>query len=83
MTLGYNQPLYILPFDHWGSFQTRMFGWKGALSPEQTAQIAVAKRVIYHGLLEAVAAGVAKGHTGILVDEPYGAAILRDATHSG
>jgi hypothetical protein len=43
MTLGYNQPLYILPFDHRGSFQTGMFGWKGALSPEQTAQIAAAK----------------------------------------
>jgi hypothetical protein len=37
MTLGHNQPLYILPFDHRGSFRTGMFGWKGALSPEQTA----------------------------------------------
>ena len=44
MTLGYNKPLYILPFDHRGSFQTGMFGWKGALSAEQTAQIAAAKR---------------------------------------
>jgi myo-inositol catabolism protein IolC len=83
MTLGYNQPLHILPFDHRGSFQTGMFGWKGALSPEQTAQIAAAKQVIYDGLKAAVAAGVAKAHAGILVDEQFGAAILRDAARSG
>jgi 5-dehydro-2-deoxygluconokinase len=83
MTLGYNQPLYILPFDHRGSFQTGMFGWKGALSPEQTAQIAAAKQVIYDGLKAAVAGGVAKKHAGILVDEQFGAAILRDAARSG
>jgi myo-inositol catabolism protein IolC len=83
MTLGYNQPLHILPFDHRGSFQTGMFGWKGALSPEQTAQIAAAKQVIYDGLKAAIAAGVAKEHAGILVDEQFGAAILRDAARSG
>jgi myo-inositol catabolism protein IolC len=83
MTLGYNQPLYILPFDHRGSFQTGTFGWKGALSPEQTAQIAAAKQVIYDGLKAAVAAGVPKDRAGILVDEQFGAAILRDAARSG
>jgi myo-inositol catabolism protein IolC len=83
MTLGYHKPLYILPFDHRGSFQTGMFGWKGALSPEQTAQIAAAKQVIYDGLKAAVAAGVAKERAGILVDEQFGAAILRDAATNG
>jgi myo-inositol catabolism protein IolC len=83
MTLGYNYPLYILPFDHRGSFQTGMFGWKGALRPEQTAQIAAARQVIYDGLKAAIAAGVTKEHAGILVDEQCGAAILRDAARSG
>jgi myo-inositol catabolism protein IolC len=83
MTVGYNKPLYILPFDHRGSFQTGMFGWKGTLTPEQTAQIAAAKQVIYDGLKAAVAGGVAKEHAGILVDEQFGAAILRDAARSG
>ena len=46
-TIGFDKPLYILPFDHRGSFQTKMFGWKGALTSNQTAQIAVAKQVIY------------------------------------
>jgi hypothetical protein len=43
-TLGYDQPLYILPFDHRGSFVTKMFGWHGVLTPAQTAEIAAAKR---------------------------------------
>ena len=83
MTLGYNQPLYVLPFDHRGSFETGMFGWKGALTPEQTAQIAEAKQVIYDGFKAAVAAGVPKQNAGILVDEQFGAAILRDAKADG
>jgi len=83
MTLGYNKPLYILPFDHRGSFQTGMFGWKGTLIPEQTAQIATAKQVIYDGLKAAIAAGVAKQRAGILVDEQFGAAILQDAAKDG
>ena len=41
---GYERPLYLLPFDHRGSFETGMFGWKGALNLEQTAQIADAKQ---------------------------------------
>src|SRR6202035_3415614 len=73
------QPLYILPYDHRGSFQTKMFGWKGTLTPQQTAEIAAAKQVIYDGFLAALAAGVPKEKAGILVDEQFGAAILRDA----
>jgi hypothetical protein len=45
-TLGYDQPLYILPFDHRGSFVTKMFGWHDDLTPAQTAEIAAAKQVI-------------------------------------
>ncbi len=83
MTFGFDKPLYILPFDHRGSFQVKMFGWKGALTPEQTAQIATAKQVIYDGFQTAIAAGVTKGKAGILVDEQFGAAILRDAAEHG
>jgi len=78
-TLGFDKPLYILPFDHRGSFVTKMFGWHGALSPEQTAEIAAAKQVIYDGFKAAITAGVPKDKAGILVDEQFGAAILRDA----
>src|SRR5438105_6941538 len=83
MAIGFDQPLYILPFDHRGSFQTKMFGWKGTLTAAQTAEIAAAKQVIYDGFKAAVAAGVPKEKAGILVDEQFGAAILRDATKHG
>ncbi|PYX85209.1 MAG: DUF2090 domain-containing protein [Acidobacteria bacterium] len=78
-TLGFNAPLYILPFDHRGSFQTKMFGWSGALSPNQAAEIAAIKQVIYDGFKAAVDAGVSREKAGILVDEQFGAAILRHA----
>jgi myo-inositol catabolism protein IolC len=83
MTRGYNKPLYILPFDHRGSFETKMFGWEGVLTPDQTAQIAAAKRVIYDGFIAAIANGVAEEKAGILVDEQFGAAILQDAKARG
>jgi len=83
MSIGFNQPLYILPFDHRGSFQTKMFGWTGGLSPDQTAEIASTKQVIYEGFKAALQAGVPKQKAGILVDEQFGAAILRDASANG
>jgi 5-dehydro-2-deoxygluconokinase len=83
MTIGFDKPLYVLPFDHRGSFQTKMFGWKGTLTAEQTAEIAAAKQVIYDGFKASLAAGVPKPKAGILVDEQFGAAILRDATKQG
>jgi 5-dehydro-2-deoxygluconokinase len=83
MTLGFDKPLYILPFDHRGSFETKMFGWHGTLTAEQTAEIAAAKQVIYDGFKAAVAASVPKDKAGILVDEQFGAAILQDAAKHG
>jgi 5-dehydro-2-deoxygluconokinase len=80
---GYQKPLYILPFDHRGSFETGMFGWKGELTEDQTAQIAAAKQVIYDGFQSALAGGAPKEKGGILVDEQFGAAILRDAAEKG
>lgn len=81
--LGFDKPLYILPFDHRGSFQKKMFGWDGVLSQQQTEEIAAAKRVIYDAFVAAIAAAVPKEKAGILVDEQFGAAILRDANAAG
>jgi myo-inositol catabolism protein IolC len=83
MPRGYDRPFYIQPFDHRGSFQKKMFGWPGKLSEAQTAEIAAAKRVIYDGFKAAVVGGVPKEKAGILVDEQFGAAILRDAKADG
>ena len=76
---GFDKPLYVLPFDHRASFQAGMFGWKGALTPEETAQISSAKRAIYDGFKSAIAAGVPKEKAAILVDERFGAAVLNVA----
>jgi myo-inositol catabolism protein IolC len=80
MPRGYDRPLYIQPFDHRGSFQTGLFGWQSPLSNAQTAEIAGAKQVVYEGFLAALTDGVPREKAGILVDEQFGAAILRDAT---
>jgi hypothetical protein len=82
-TRGFDKPLYILPFDHRGSFQKKMFGWDGELSPQQTAEIAAAKRVVYDAFVSAVHDGVPKEKAGILVDEQFGAGILKDAAAAG
>lgn len=80
---GYDHALYIQPFDHRGSFQSGLFGWKPPLSDAQTAEIAGSKQIIYDGFQAALAAGVPKDKAGILVDEQFGAAILRDARAKG
>jgi 5-dehydro-2-deoxygluconokinase len=83
MPRGYDRALYILPFDHRGSFQKRMFGWDSPLNEGQTAAIAAAKRIIYDGFKSAVGTGVPEEKAGILVDEQFGSAILRDAAAEG
>ena len=50
MALGYDGKLYILAFDHRGSFQKKMFGIEGDPTPEQTETIADAKHLIFEGL---------------------------------
>lgn len=82
-SLGYDEPLYILPFDHRHSFQTKLFGWSGDLNADQVAQVATAKQVIYDGFKTAIRLGVPEQKAGILTDEQFGAAILLDARSRG
>jgi myo-inositol catabolism protein IolC len=83
MPLGYDGKLYILAFDHRGSFQKKMFGIEGDPSPEQTETISDAKRLIFEGMLEAVNRGAEAGATGVLVDEQFGSDIPRRAGEKG
>ena len=82
-TVGYDRPLYILPFDHRGTFLAKMLGAKGPPTAEETAAIAAMKQVIYDGFRAAIAGGVPQQRAGILVDEQFGADILRDAAARG
>jgi 5-dehydro-2-deoxygluconokinase len=73
MALGYDGKLYILAFDHRGSFQKKMFGIEGDPSEEQSATIADAKHLIYEGMVKAVEkGGVSADQLGVLVDEQFG-----------
>jgi myo-inositol catabolism protein IolC len=73
MELGYDGKLYILAFDHRGSFQKKMFGIDGEPNEEETEKISDAKHLIFEGMLKAVDAGVEPEVTGVLVDEQFGA----------
>jgi myo-inositol catabolism protein IolC len=83
MTLGYDQKLYILAFDHRGSFQKKFFGIQGEPDPEQTAIIADAKHLIFEGMLQAVGAGANAEVTGVLVDEQFGSTVPEEARARG
>jgi myo-inositol catabolism protein IolC len=83
MALGYDGKLYILAFDHRGSFQKKMFGIAGDPSPEETATIADAKQLIYEGMALAADRGVENEAVGVLVDEQFGGDIPREAKAKG
>jgi myo-inositol catabolism protein IolC len=83
MALGYDGKLYILAFDHRGSFQKKMFGIEGDPTPEQTKTIADAKHLIFEGMQEAVRRGAEAGATGVLVDEQFGGDIPSQAKDGG
>jgi myo-inositol catabolism protein IolC len=83
MALGYDGKLYILAFDHRGSFQKKMFGIEGEPDAEQTATISDAKHLIFEGMELAVERGVDAAATGVLVDEQFGGDIPSDAKAAG
>ena len=83
MTLGYDHPLYLLPFDHRQSYVTEMFHVKLPLTEPQRDQVIDSKQLIYEGFSQALAEGVLFAAAGILVDEEFGTAILRDARQRG
>ena len=83
MALGYHGKLYILAFDHRGSFQKKMFGIQGDPTPEETATIADAKHLIYEGMVDAVKRGAEAAATGVLVDEEFGSDIPQRAREEG
>jgi myo-inositol catabolism protein IolC len=83
MGLGYDGRLFILAFDHRGSFQKKMFGIEGDPTPEQTDTISDAKHLIFEGLRRASEEGADPEVTGALVDEQFGGSIPRDAKDAG
>ena len=78
-----DQKLYILAFDHRGSFQKKFFGIEGEPDGEQTAIIADAKHLIFEGVLQAISAGADPSVAGVLVDEQFGSTVPSEAREHG
>ncbi len=83
MQLGYDKKLFILAFDHRGSFQKKFFGIEGEPDAEQTGMIADAKHLIFEGMTQAVKAGAEPAVTGVLVDEQFGSTVPEEARAAG
>ena len=82
-SLGYDRPLYLLPFDHRQSYVTGMFKFEPPLTADEHDAVVDSKQVIYDGFRQALGGSVPMSSAGILVDEDFGAGILRDATTNG
>jgi len=83
MALGYDGKLYILAFDHRGSFQKKMFGIEGDPTPEETDKITDAKALIFEGMEIAVERGLDASSAGVLVDEQFGGDVPERARKHG
>ncbi len=84
MSLGYDQPLYLLAFDHRGSFEKGLFGAQAPVSAQVKAGIIDAKEMIFDAHLEVVRNGrVPAAAAGVLVDEEFGASVARKAKAEG
>src|SRR3954447_8363635 len=83
MPLGYDGKLYILAFDHRGSFQKKWFGLGDEITQEETDRITDAKVLIYEGLELALSQGAEPSVSGALVDEQFGDAIPQRAKDHG
>ena len=80
---GYTAPLYLLPFDHRHSYVSGMFHLTPPLTPDQHAAVTDSKRLIYDAFRQALDGGVPRAYGGIMIDEEFGAGILRDAIRDG
>jgi myo-inositol catabolism protein IolC len=83
MALGYDGKLYILAFDHRGSFQKKMFGIQGDPTPDETEKISDSKKLIFEGMEIAVERGVDASAAGVLVDEQFGGDVPKLAREHG
>jgi myo-inositol catabolism protein IolC len=81
--LGYDKPLYLLAFDHRGSFEHDLFGAAEPVSAEVRDGITRVKEIIFDAHLKALADGAPADACGVLVDEEFGAGVARLAKEEG
>jgi 5-dehydro-2-deoxygluconokinase len=82
MPLGYDKRIYIMAFDHRGSFK-KLFGISGTPTPEEKLRIQDGKMLIFEGLQRAIEEGASRDRAGVLVDEEFGSEVARKARAEG
>jgi 5-dehydro-2-deoxygluconokinase len=76
--------LFVLPFDHRGSFLEEMFGVWEKPTEQEIKRVKFFKQIIYNGFKIAINDGIVpKEHAAILVDEEFGDFIIQDAKENG
>jgi myo-inositol catabolism protein IolC len=80
--LGYDERLYILAFDHRGSFE-KMVGATSDDAAANYALVAGAKNLVWEGFERAIEQGAPREFAGILVDDQYGPDVARAAKAGG
>ncbi len=81
---GYKNDLFILPFDHRGSFLKKMFEVEGREpTNEEVRKVEQAKAIIYKGFKKSLEAGLPRESAAILLDEQFGDELLQDAHDNG
>jgi myo-inositol catabolism protein IolC len=83
MSTAGSDRIYLLAFDHRGSFRSKLLGIEGEPTAADVARIIEAKAIIFDGFRKALESGVSAEGAGILVDEEYGADVARAARALG
>ncbi len=72
-----SQQLYMLSFDHRGSFKNGLMRIPGDPTDDERGRISALKMLIYEGCTRAIAEGAPRASCAVLVDEEFGAGIAR------
>jgi myo-inositol catabolism protein IolC len=79
MTLGYDKPLYLMAFDHRGSFEQDLFGAAEPVPAQVRDGIINVKEIIFDAHVRALTEGAPRAVCGVLVDEEFGTGVARRA----
>ena len=79
MTARSGRGLYMLSFDHRGSFEKGLMGIAGEPTSTERQRISELKALIYQGFTRAIADGAPREYCAALVDEEFGSDIARPA----
>ncbi|TCK66429.1 DUF2090 domain-containing protein [Curtobacterium sp. PhB136] len=78
-------PLFLFAMDQRSSLLEHTYDESGGepIDEAEAERVRAGKQLVYRGVLTALAAGAAREHTGVLVDERYGADVARLAKDAG